>query len=383
MIPYPHQKKFLSRNPNKALLNWEARVGKSLPASIWVDMPCRAGNTFIISTKQNKKDWIAFGTKATVLTKEEFRKVANSISHPTAIVVDEIHNFASALFIKGRSQMATALYNFIKKYPDCDLLGLSATMIRQNAWSLHTVLCYSGIYYDWKWWREEFFQLTQMPFLQYPIWIPKPDWRIKIRPYLEKHCDIVSLKDIVAYLPPVESKIIKIKQKKYVRPTDEIVTWVDEHYWEQNGKLEEILKLGYKKIILVCKYTKQIDFLAEKLKDEKPVHILDGRTKDQSATKKLAQESEECFFIVQSSMGETWDGWNFGCMVFVSLGHSCYQYTQMVGRQRHLEHLRIVEIIFLIGGRWDANIYKCVVELGKDFNPFIYLNESPRLTETT
>jgi hypothetical protein len=378
-IPKPHQQRIVDLNPKKILLNWEARVGKSLPAAIWIDNPCRTGNTFIICTKQNKKDWIEMGTKATVLTKEELKRVAQTIKDPTAIVVDELHHFNSGLFQKGRSQLSTALYTLVKKYPHCDFMGLSATMIRQSAWSLHTALCYIGIYYDWKKWREEFFYYVKLPFLRFPTWMPKPDWRINIRKYLEKHCDIVGLKDIIKDLPPVETKIISVKhEQKYVRPIDKIVTWVDEHRWEQGGKLEEILKLGYKKIILVCKYTEQIDFLKDKLKDEKPVFVLDGREKDQSAIKKQAQEAEECYFICQSAMGETWDGWSFGCMVFVSLGHSCYQHTQMVGRQRHLEHLRPVEIIYLIGGVWDQRIYDTVVVKGKTFNPFIYLHEEEK-----
>lgn len=375
MNPYPHQQRIIDLNPKKILLNWEARCGKSLPAAIWIDHPCRAGNTYIITPKQNVEDWKKMGTKATVLSKENFKKQLYTIKNPTAVVIDEIHAFGSPLFLKGRSQLATALYTLVKMNPHCDIMGLSATMIRQDAWSLHSMLCYVGIYYDWKKWRDEFFDYVKLPFLRFPAWMPKSDWRINIRKYLEKHCDIVSLKDVVKYLPPVETKIIKIKQEKYVRPTDKVVTWVDEHYWEQQGKVEEILKLGYKKVILVCKYTEQIDFIAEKLKKEKPVFILDGRSKDQSAVKKQAQEAEECYFIVQSSMGETWDGWNFGCMVFVSLGHSCYQHTQMVGRQRHLQHLRPVEVIYLVGGIWDQRIYDTVVTKGKTFNPHIYLNE--------
>ena len=374
MIPLPHQQKFLSRNPNKAILAWEMRVGKSLPAAIWIDMPCRRGNTFIITPKQNKKDWVDFRTKATILTKEEFRKIAHTIKDPTAIVIDEIHYFASALFIKGRSQMATVLYKLVKQYPDCHVLGLTATPIRQNAWSLHSLLCYIGVYYDWKWWRNEFFQYVQMPFLQYPIWIPKKDWRIKIRPYLEKHCDIVSLKDIVEYLPPAESKIIKIKQKKYIRPQDEIVTWVDEHRWEQQGKVEKILELGYKKLIVVVHFTQQIDELAKELEKEKSVFILDGRTKNPDETKRLAQEADECYFIVQASMGFGFNGYMFGAIVFASMSHSCLNHTQMTGRLRHIEYLQPVTYYYFIGGRCDAKIFQ-VIQSGKDFNPHEYLHK--------
>ncbi len=372
---YPHQQKLLQKNPNKAILNWEMRVAKSLPACYWIDMPCRSGNTYIITPKQNVKDWIAFKTKATVLTKEQFKKLASSIRNPTAIVVDEAHYFAAPLFTKGRSQLAKSFYDLVRKYPNCHILLLTATAVRQSAWSLHTLLCYIGIYYDWKKWREEFFELKSLPFLAYPAWMPRNDWRIKIRKYLEKHCDIVSLKDIVKDLPPVKNEIINIKQDKYVPPTDRVVTWVDEHLWEQQGKVEEILKLGYKKLIVVCKYTEQIQTMAKKLSEDKPVFILDGHTKDPSETKRLAQEADECYFICQSSMLIGWDGYTFGAMVFASMSHSCVDFVQATGRQRHLEHLRPVTNIFLIGGRWDRRIYDTVAIKGKTFNPHQYLHE--------
>jgi len=373
MKPLPHQQRFLDKNPNKAILNWEMRVGKSLPASIWVDMPERSGNTYIICPKQNKKDWIAFGTNAIVLTKEEFKKIAHTITKPTAIVVDEAHYFASALFIKGRSQLSTALYNLIKDNPECHVLLLTATPIRQNAWSLHTLLCYIGIYHSWKLWREDFFTYTKLPFLRFPVWMPSRDWRTKIRPYVEKYTDIVSLKDIVEYLPEPTSTIIKIKQEKYVYPTDKTVTWIDEHKHEQTGKADKILELGYRKLIVVCHYTYQIDEMVEKLGKEKPVFVLDGRTKDADKVKREAQEADECYFIVQASMGFGFDGYMFGAIVFASMSHSCVNHTQMTGRLRHIKHLVPVFYYYLIGGRWDKRIYDTIMD-GKEFNPHYYMN---------
>lgn len=371
MQPLPHQAEFLKRNPRKALLNWEMRVGKTLPAALWVDMPCRTGNTYIVTPKQNKKDWIKMGTKATVLTKEEFKKVADSIVNPTAIVIDEIHNFASPLFVKGRSQLATCLYRLVKTYPNCDFLGLSATMVRQDPWSLHTLLCYRGVYIDWKQWRSEFFELKKLPFLRFPAWFPKKDWRIQIRKYLEQYTEIISLKDIVPYLPPPTYTVIEVKGEKYVYPKDEVVTWTHEHQHEQREKIKEILNFGYKKLILVVQYTDQIDELKEKLSEDKPVFVLDGRTKDADAVKTQAQEAEECYFIVQSSMGFGFDGYMFGAVVFVSMSHSCLHHTQMTGRLRNLKHLHPVFYYYLIGGRWDKRIYDTIQE-GRDFNPHDY-----------
>lgn len=382
MNAYPHQQTFIDRNPNKEILAWEMRVGKTLPASVWIDNPCRAGNTYIITPKQNKKDWERMGTKAMVLSKEEFKKT--DIKNPTAIVIDEAHNFASALFIRkgtGRSQLAEKLYKLVQQYPDAHILLLTATPIRQDAWSLHTLLCFIGVYYDWKEWRAKFFTKKAMPFLPRPAWmkqdemptawVPHKDWRIKIRPVLEKHCNIVSLRDIVDYLPPIEPVEIKIKQPAYVPPRDEVVTWVHEHQHEQQNKHKEILALEYRKILVVAHYTAQIDDLTRELQKEKPVYVLDGRTKDADAVKTAAQESPDCYFIVQASMGFGFDGYMFSAIIFASMSHSCVHHTQMLGRMRHQKYLHDVPAYYLIGGKWDERIYQ-TIKRGEDFNPHTY-----------
>lgn len=379
---WPHQAKAVKENKPYAIWAWEMRVGKSLPAALWIDNPSQASNTYIITPKSNKKDWVSMKTKATVLSKEEFKKA--DIVKPTAIVVDEAHYFASALFIRkgnGRSQLAEKLYTLVKDNPGMHVLLLTATPIRQDAWSLHTLLCYIGEYYDWKEWRKEFFEQEYMPFLPHQpwmkpgempmAWVLKKDWRITIRKYLKKHCDIVSLRDIVDDLPPVEPEIIKVKHASYKRPEDEVVTWTHEHQYEQQDKYKEILKLGYRKVLVVANYTDQIDDLKKQLEKDRPVFVLDGRTKDPDAIKRSAQEADDCYFIVQSSMGFGFDGWMFSAIVFASMSHSCLNHTQMLGRMRHLEHLKTVNAYYLFGGRWDKRIYD-TIQKGEDFNPHTY-----------
>ena len=371
--PLPHQQRVIDWNPNKAILNHEMRVGKSLPACHWVDNPCRSKNSYIITLKSNKQEWIDYGTNATVITKEEFKKLmlSGSIINPTAVVFDEAHKGAGKLFVKKRSQLAVDFYNLVKEYPECHILLLSATVVTNSPYSLHTLLCFVGIYIDWKEWRGMFFELKMKPFLRFPTWMPKDNWRKLMKPMEIKYTDIIALKDVVKDLPPAETRIIDIKQKKYEKPTDEVVTWTHEHQHEQEGKIKEILELGYKKIIVVCRYTDQINELAKELSKYKPVFILNGHTKDQDKTIKEAQDSEECYFIVQSKCGEGWDGYMFSCMVFVSMDHSNSAHTQMLGRQRHPKHLKVTETIYINGGRWDRRIYKCVME-GRMFNPHVY-----------
>ena len=322
------------------------------------------------------------GTNAIVLTKEQFKKIAHTIA-PTAIVVDEAHYFAAALFVKGRrSQLAQALYDLVKCRPEMHILLLTATPVRNDAWSLHTLLCYIGVYYDWRVWRSQFFELQKLPFLRFPAWMPKRDWRVGLRPFIEKHTDIVSLVDIVEYLPKAESIVINVKTPKYKKPENEVVNWMHEHRHEQQAKIVEIQRLGYKKLMIVCQYTSQIDEYADLLGKEKPVYVLDGRTKDADSVKKAAQEAPECYFIVQASMGFGFDGWQFGAIVFASMSHSCTHHTQTIGRARHLEHLRPVCYYYLIGGKWDKRIYDTILK-GKDFNPHAYHAPPPSKTAPT
>jgi len=58
----------------------------------------------------------------------------------------------------------------------------------------------------------------------------------------------------------------------------------------------------------------------------------------------------------------------FSCMVFVSMDHSYVSNLQMHGRQRHPKYLRDIEIIYMLGGRWDAKILDAYKQ-GEDFNP--------------
>ena len=383
LIPAPHQQRIIDLNPRKILLDWETRSGKSLPASVWVNMLCRSERAYIICKKQDKKDWEAIAGEAKVLTKEEFKKV--DIINPTALVVDEAHFFGSALFVrrgKGRSQLAEKLYRLCKTYPEMDIMLLTATPIRNDAWSYHTLLCYLGVYYDWKVWRNEFFELKQQHYLprmpwmragEVPTaWFPKEDWRMRIRKYRESHGDIVLFKDVVEELPPAKETIIKIKHKPYKQPEDEVVTWVHEHKYEQGGKAAEIMALGFNKVIVVAHYTSQIDQLTKELSAEgRIVYVLDGRTRDADAVKKAAQASAECYFIVQASMGSGFDGWMFGAIVFASMSHSYVNYKQMLGRLLHPKHMKGINYYYLIGGRWDQRIFE-TVQAGKDFDPSVY-----------
>lgn len=301
------------------------------------------------------------------MSKEEFKKSPPKTAH--SLIVDECHIFGSALFTRKRSQLASVLYAFIKDNPKMGVWLLSATPIRNDPSSLHTQLCYIGIYIEWKKWRDRFYELKSPPYLKgRSAYFPKTGWQKDIKPVLEKYADIVSLKDCVDYLPPVTTEIVKIKTPKYIEPAIEDRHWTKEHIHEQSNKLPYIKSLGYRKIIISCYYTEQIDYYAKELAKERQVFVLDGRTKNQSEVKQQAQESDECYFIVQAGMGYGWEGWMFGALVFTSLSHKALDHTQMLGRLTSVDHVKPLFYYYLISGRWDKRIYDSI-KLNENFNP--------------
>ena len=370
----PHQRRIVETNPQKALLVHEMRTGKSLIAKLWLEHPSRNQNPYVVCLKQNKKDWLELCPTATVYTKEEFKKYRSLIKNPTAIVIDEAHNFAAPLFItKKRSQLVEAMYSLVKQNPEMDVLLLTATPLSNDPASLHTLLTFIGHYIDWKEYQRQFYTLEYKPFLPRPAFFPIKDWRAKANEILTKYADIVSLADCVDFLPPVIEEIIRVKTPPRPYADDEDYHWTKDHLHEQSLKLPEIRKVGsgYRKVILVCHYTAQIDELQKELSKDRPVYVLDGRSKDPSTVKRMAQEDTDCYFIVQAAMGFGWDGYMFGCMVLVSMAHRQINYTQMLGRLTSVDHPKPCVYYYLLGGKWDGIIYKTLKE-GEDFNPHKY-----------
>lgn len=300
--------------------------------------------------------------------------------HPSYYVnnylVHNCHHFHSPLFIaKKRSQLATALYSIVKNNPEMHIMGLTGTPLTNDPASIHTLLVYLGKYIPWGQFQDRFYELKYMPFLPRPAYFPIKHWREPANELLKQHTDIVSLHDCVDWLPPEIVEVVELKTKPKVYASDEAYHWTKDHKHEQSEKAAKLGEIGegYRKVLVVCHYTDQIDELAKKLKSQKPVFVLDGRTKNQAAVIKEAQESLDCFFIVQAAMGEGFDGYQMDCMVFASMDHTVRHHTQMLSRLVTLEkHLMKPKIyIYLLAGKWDRHIYNSVMA-GEDFNPHRY-----------
>lgn len=380
---YDHQKKFALdyRGPN--LIVHEGGTGKTICACLWLaDRRDQCAlvicpKKVVLKWRKALKDW---NTDAVVMSKEDFKKTP--AKRWSAVVIDEADEFASPLFVaKSRSKLSASLYELLRLFPDTPRLLLTATPIRSTPWNLHTLLCLSGHYIDWKAWRERFFDLTRMPYLPRPAYIPKKNWRTLIRPTLEKYADIVLLKDCVSELPPVIEEKVKIKTPPW-KQLPESKVFFDEHRHEQQNKAEEIIAIGkeYRKVLVVAYYREQIKELEKSLSKDKPTFAIHGGESNQEEQIRLAAESDDCYFIVQADIGAGFDADTFSCVVFASMSYAVRSYVQMKFRVRRIHNLHPVKYIYLIGGRCDRAVLSNI-EKGKDFVPSEWNNATTTTQE--
>lgn len=285
--------------------------------------------------------------------------------------MDEADEFASPLFTPQRSQLSTKAYNLFKKYPQMPRLLLTATPIRSSPWNLHTLLTLKGHYVDFKKWREAFFVYEKRPYMPRMAWFPRNDWRKNITIVLKNHADIVLLKDCVEDVPPITEEKIEVKNPPFVNTEWEgSKAFFEEHKHEQKLKAKEIIEAGkeYRKILVVANYREQCEQLYKDLSKDRNTYMIMGGVKDQEDIIRKAQEDEECYFIVQASLGAGFDGDSFSCIVFASMSYSVRDFVQMKFRVRRIHNLHPVKYIYLIGGRCDRAV-KRMIDLGRDFVP--------------
>lgn len=372
---YEWQTKFLGEPNDYALLCCEAGTGKSHTAGEWLKQNGRDVNAVIFCPKQIVSDWEKRAVGSKVCTPQTILRESLP-SNPTAIIVDEADAFASPLFVPTkRSKCADKLYNYIRQNPQAHVLLLTATPVRSTPWNLHTLLCYIGRYTDFKQWRDRYFFLDKPRYMSRPAYFPVKGWQKMMQEVIEKNTTIALMKDMVDELPPETYKTIKLPPPKYEKNVEWEASkqFVEDHLLEQLQKdkaIKEIAK-GYRKVVVVVHYRQQIDGLVKSLSSERETFVLDGRTGNVDETIKKAEASNECYFIVQSSVGAGFEIPSFSCMIFASQSYSVRNYVQMKARIRRINALKPVIYFHLLGGRCDNMVYESI-ETGKDFVPSEY-----------
>ena len=369
---YRHQQNFKDTMQDNMLLVWEGGLGKTVAACVWLK-DGRDADALVVCPKRVVKKWekelVKWGTKGTVVSKENFKKMDHRSY--SALVVDEADEFASPLFTPQRSKLSESMYNLIRSNPSMPRLLLTATPIRSTPWNLHTLLCFMGKYIDWKKWREHFFVLQKRGYNPRMAWYPVNGWQKKIQPTLKKYADIVLLKDCVDDVPPITEEIVHVKNPVFVNEEWEgSKAFIEEHKHEQLLKAKEIIKIGkkYRKILVVAHYREQCAQLQKELSKDRQTFMVRGGIKDQEAIIQEAQDTDECYFVVQASLGAGFDGDSFSCIVFASMSYSVRDFVQMKFRVRRIHNLHPVKYIFLNGGRCDTRVHN-TIKAGRDFVP--------------
>lgn len=376
---FQHQQDFVNRNPNNTILAWEGGTGKTRAAVEWLRL--RSGYRLVVCPKRVKAKWQKEldNVEAVVLTKEEFVKLWRTLPEPSAVVIDEADEFASPLFIRGaRSKRSEAMYNYLSKAPYAHRLLLTATPVRSTPWNMHTLMCFLGVYVDWKVWQSEFFELARRPFLPRPAWFPKADWRRRIRTYIDRHCEIVLMKDCVGVLPPATEVVHKLKSD----PAPPELTWHERHRLENANKvpaIEEIIS-SYRKAVVVVYYREQMEQIYKAMKGSWNVYQMHGGTKDQEAVIAQAQADDECVLLVQASLVAGYDLDTFSIVVFASMSFKVADHVQMKFRVRRIHNLHPVAYHYLLAGPCDRGVYNTVMS-GKDFVPSEYASVTEKETE--
>lgn len=375
---YPHQKKFLDENPNKALLAFETGTGKSLCALEWMK---KRPNEYhlLICPKNIKQKWREDcrehkidPLKILILTKEEFKK--GGYTAVTSVIVDEADFFASPLFTKGRSAMAEQLYTLIDKSKIKHVLLLTATPYRNQPHSIHTLLSYIGQAPRWKEWQAHTYQLMQLPYLPRPAWMPQKGWRKYAIAYAKPRIYTAKMSDLFV-VPTQHEERIDIKTE----PLDIMLRKADTPVgeWHERARREtDVEKLdfikeyirGKSKIIISCRYKDSIKLFAKELSKTHQVYVVTGEVKDQEGVIREAEADPECILIVQSDIGAGWEAPSFSYMIFANLAFSYRSYEQMKGRILRANKLKENWYTHLVGGECDRDVYNRIVEMREDFS---------------
>ncbi len=388
MNNYAHQQKIIDKDPIKRGLFFGTGSGKTRTA-----LQLARGSTLMICPKtiRDEKVWereldnsysnLGSLSTLTVLSKEDFKKQADTLPQFNTVIIDEAHTVAGcypATFQKNyvkypkTSQIYAKLVHYIAKTTPQRVYLLTATPMPKpmTVYGLGTILGY-------KW---DFFKFRDMFYWEKArnIWLVK-----KGKTEKEKLAKIVNNIGEVGRLQDFFDLPDQVYKNHYIESTapqralvkelqleypDPLVQLGKRHQLEQgiyDGKnikenktkvIEQYLQ-EFKKVIVFARYTKQIEYYEEYFNGKNyNVAVLTGATKDRGSLMQHARDSEECIFIVQSSISAGWEAPDFPCMIFASESFSYVDREQAEGRILRANHLKKNLYVTLLCGQTDKKV---------------------------
>lgn len=401
MSLYEHQRKFVFRNPNKALLVWSTGTGKTRAAIEWAHCDSEKHDVLIICPKALRANWLrevkrwTQQDKWTVMTKEEFRRDAKKLPYYDTVIVDEVHYFSGM-----KSQMHKSLNMYFRRHQTPNRLLLTATPYLSTPWNIFALAALLG--YEWSWidFRYKFFTERFLGRSRRPIIVPKPGIEEEISKLVQSISDVVKLEDCVdvpAQVFETETFELNKDQKDAIEGLFEvnpIVRFTKYHQIEngalkgnefieprffKNFKLDRIKELaeGHDKIAIVCRYNLQIDMYAKELAGlGKEVLIIRGDVKDRDAVVQKVDILDKCVILINAACSEGYELSSVAMVVFASMDFSYKNYKQLLGRFLRINRLKKNVYLHLITNEGvDLAVYEAVMNK-QDFDINIYAKQN-------
>lgn len=366
-----HQKSFLDKNLNKSALIHSCGLGKSRTACEWSG----TDSVLVICPKALQTNWLREMKKwriknlhlVRIMSKENFKKSADTLENYNQVIVDEIHTgFLTPNF---KSQMSKSLKNYLKKHDVKRFLACTATCYSSSPWNIFVLAHYLGYKWDWQKFNYTFFNQVRMGPRIVPI--PKKGCEVELAKLTKKIADVVNIEDVIdvpeqLHCDP-EYFALSARQKKMIEEAYDplpIVRFTAQHQIEQMGdKTERLIALCEEnpKIAIVCRYNAQIDALAQNLAKFKPL-IIRGDVKDRDKVCLEAEKADRAVVIIQADCGIGFELPSFPVCVFASMSYSYTSWEQMCGRFLRMNKASKTTFLYLLteGDSVDQAVYDCI-----------------------
>lgn len=391
---YNHQQELVDLLPKKHLLAWECRTGKSFATIACAD---KIGSKILVVCPKGIKDqWIEYINEFSerpddyrVLTKEEFKKLHDKLPYYNFIAIDEGHNFSGL-----KSGLYKSMISYLKKYNPDSVYILTATPYRSTPWNIYALAKILGRDWNWMAFKREFFYDINMGGRKIPK--IKDNIEPKIAKLVQNLGSIVKMQDCVdmpEQIFEIEYFELTPEQKKAIEEikmteSTHITKWtaihqvcggtrkgdgyIDDQFFK-NEKIQRLKELAseHKKLVVVCRYNNEIDYITRELK-EYNVKIIRGDVKDRHQVVNEANSSEQCIVLVNAACSEGYTLATFHIMVFYSYSFSLTDYIQMIGRIQSINHLdKKLYLSLIVKGTIDEDVFKCIGKK-QDFDIAIY-----------
>ena len=381
---------------------WGTGTGKTYTAILLAEKniyPLHKERILVVVPKSLKDQWVDSISRDakhpllfTVMTKEEFKRDHKTLSKFSALIIDEGHYFSNF-----KSAMAKSLMWYVKAHdPRCIYL-LTATPYMSSVWNIFTLGKILGQKFEWYKWDRFFFTRVKMGNRMVPIQKKKIDG-ISTEDYvtkaIKKFGSTVKLED--SFDVPeqqffTEYFALTKEQNNAIDNLTDVVAisrwtrihqicggslkgdgYVDDQFFKSQ-KLDRLIELAkeHKKMVVVCRYTAEIEYLAKELKKYN-ISTITGKTKGKNELVKRLHKEDEAIVIVNAACSEGYSLESFPVMVFYSYDYSLKNYIQIIGRILRSDHLKKnVYISLVVKGTIDEAVYKCIGNK-KSFDESIY-----------